>query len=88
MSEWTKLRKCEKCGKTFSLSDHGHPGARMSAEILERGEKFSGGSDCDPWAVLQCPTCAKGTKLGALADVLREVKREEEPLKKRWQFWK
>lgn len=66
MSEWTKERRCEKCGATFTLEQHGHEGAKVAAESLERGTAPVEGADY--FAVRFCPPHLKEVVEMALAD--------------------
>jgi rRNA maturation protein Nop10 len=86
MSEWTKERKCEDCGNTFSLSDYGTSTARATAETLE-GEMRRYDNKINYFLADKCPKCYKKF----MVDVVQEeVKRQAEQRKnkKPWQFWK
>ena len=73
MSEWTKERRCEQCGASFTLKDHGHPGAQAAADALEEGNQYS--SEADYFAVRYCPTHHKGVVGEALADAFGQVRK-------------
>jgi len=75
MTEWTKKRKCESCGKIFTLKDHGHSGARAAAKALEQDpDKFD--SRADYFAVRECPVCAKRTKTNVIKKAIVHAKRK------------
>ncbi len=76
MSEWTKKRKCRTCGKEYSLSDHGHPGARTTALALESGGVDIEGADW--FAAHECPPCAKNAVINTLAGAMNNAKRSPE----------
>jgi hypothetical protein len=66
MSEWTKPRKCERCGNTFEIADHGHEAAANAAKALEDSMRRPGDwpNDADGYAPYYCPSC----KIDAMAD--------------------
>ena len=86
MSEWTMERKCEDCGKKFSLSDHGDTNARALAESLE-SENRSYDKKINYFLRDKCPECYKKFLVGFIAqEATRQA--EERKNKKSWQFWK
>lgn len=71
MEEWAKERTCAKCGKTFSLPDHGHVVAQSAAQSLEAGSFHP---DSAPDIAARCPACcgAPGmTEAEAIAATMR-----------------
>ncbi len=89
MSEWMKERICEKCGKKFTLKEHGHPGAWTASEFLERRTKDRA-KNGDYLAIDYCPDC-KGKVFDDLVTAI--VKENEEAFQnlkwwKLWPWWK
>ena len=86
MSEWTKTRTCEKCGKTFSLSDYGSETARATAASVEGGLR-SYDKKANYIILDDCPACYEEIVIGVITDeVYRQAAQRKQ--KKWWQFWK
>ena len=82
MDEWTKTRKCEDCGKNFSLSDYGNATARATAEALGSGSQGYD-KNINYFISKKCPECNQKF----MVDFIRsEATRQAN--KKWWQFWK
>lgn len=67
-SAWMDRRTCETCGKIFTLSDHGHPGAWAAAETLQEGKGSDETRPGDYFALSECPVCKKKTVLAILEE--------------------
>ena len=85
MDEWTKTRKCEDCGKNFSLSDYGDSTARATAEALESGlQKYD--KNINYIISRYCQECSKKLMISVVQDEVRRQLKQKS--KKWWQFWK
>ncbi len=84
MDEWTKTRKCEDCGKNFSLSDYGDSTARATAEVLESGaQKLP--KNINYIISIKCPECNKKFMVSVIQEEVRRQLKQKS--KKWWQFW-
>ena len=60
-AEWTKRRVCAVCERDFTLSEHGHAGARATADALEEG---TADPTFFPEVLTKCPTCSSTGSTG------------------------
>jgi len=70
-SSWLVPRICKTCKKTFTLCDHGHPGAWATAEEERSSNKQ--GHGCDYFALSECPVCKRVTVEAALREAMQSV---------------
>ena len=86
MIEWTKLRKCEDCGRNFSLSEYGTENARATAQALgSNSQKYD--KNINYIISKKCPACNKEFMVKFIRDeAMRQA--EDRKNKKWWQFWK